>query len=181
MNTSILSRWGTAIGGIALFALAVFGLYRVAAPRFVSEIARPAIEFMASSAAPEFAALDMEKRVVKLSEFRGKKVIIIFWTSWNDAAREYVRSVGSLYGAGEDGTVILAINSQENEAAVRRAFPQGLGAARMLLEESGEIGEMYNIGTLPLTVFADRAGSEGNRIVGPIEPDEVRRIIGGMR
>jgi hypothetical protein len=38
--------------------------------------------FLESAAAPDFALPDREGRVVRLSDFRGKKVLLITWASW---------------------------------------------------------------------------------------------------
>ena len=38
--------------------------------------------FLESAVAPDFALKDREGKVVRLSDFRGKKVLIITWASW---------------------------------------------------------------------------------------------------
>ena len=39
-------------------------------------------EYLASRAAPDFAVADRAGRVVHLSDFRGKKVLVLTWASW---------------------------------------------------------------------------------------------------
>jgi hypothetical protein len=38
--------------------------------------------FMQSAAAPDFALPDRDGKMVRLSDFRGKKVLIVTWASW---------------------------------------------------------------------------------------------------
>ena len=38
--------------------------------------------FLESRMAPDFAVSDRKGRIVRLSEFRGKKVLVVTWASW---------------------------------------------------------------------------------------------------
>ena len=39
-------------------------------------------EFLSSRVAPDFAVPDRRGRTVRLSDFRGKKALVITWASW---------------------------------------------------------------------------------------------------
>ena len=46
--------------------------------------------------APDFSLPDMEGKKVSLSEFRGKVILLNFWTTWCPPCREEIPSLESL-------------------------------------------------------------------------------------
>ena len=117
--------------------------------------------------APDFALQDLDGKTVKLSEQRGKTVVL----EWFNPDCPYVRNShtkGSLVGtakkATDTGVVWLAVNSGA-------PGKQGAGAERnkearkayslehpILLDEKGEVGKTYGATNTPHMYVIDKSG-----------------------
>jgi peroxiredoxin len=122
----------------------------------------------AGVAAPDFALPDLDGQLVKLSNFRGKVVVL----EWFNPECPFVRlshTKGSLLGLadkfGARGVVWLAINSaapgrQGHGPDISRA---GQSRFRMkhpiLLDESGEIGKAYGAERTPHMYVINQQGT----------------------
>ncbi|MEK7546884.1 MAG: TlpA disulfide reductase family protein [Patescibacteria group bacterium] len=128
--------------------------------------------------APDFILLDSSGRSVKLSDFAGKKIVLLFWTSWNEVSLEALDILNDYarFPAAKD-TVFLAINSEEDKNVVTDiARDQGV-SINLLLDTDGAVGEAYQIGTLPLTVFIDGGRFIAKEMVGSLSADILQDIL----
>lgn len=131
--------------------------------------------------APDFALLDVDAQKVTLSDFRGKKVILSFWTTWNEVSLEQLKILHSYHQSIlEDSVVVLAINSQEDGGTIREVLKNIQIGFPVLLDSEGEVGELYKISVLPLTIFINKSGFESERFIGfmPFQKiqDTVKRL-----
>ena len=117
--------------------------------------------------APDFTLFDVDAQKVTLSDFRGQKVILSFWTTWNEISLEQL-NILHLYHQSipSDSVVVLAINSQEDGGTIREFLKNVQIGFPVLQDREGEVGELYNISVLPLTVFIDTNGFESERFIG---------------
>ena len=142
------------------FALAAAAL--VAAPA----LAEPQI----GKLAPNFKANDVNGRVVSLSDFRGKTVVL----EWNNPECPFVRkhySSGNMQktqaAAKKDGVVWLSINSSApgKQGHVDGAKAKSILAAQKaqptayLLDPRGELGNGYGAKTTPHMYIINPAGT----------------------
>lgn len=118
--------------------------------------------------APDFTAVDATGKSHKLSDFKGKTVVLE-WTNPNCpfVKKHYMGNMQSLQkDAAAQGVVWLAINSTETGSADYLA-PAKLTAwnaekqatpAAMLMDESGKIGTLYGAKTTPHMYLIDPKG-----------------------
>ncbi|HEU4535850.1 MAG TPA: thioredoxin family protein [Polyangiaceae bacterium] len=117
--------------------------------------------------APDFALRDLDGQSVKLSDFRGKTVVL----EWFNPECPFVKNnhaEGPLKDmakkVAEKGVVWLAINSgapgkQGHGVAVNREGKQRFGLAHpVLLDETGEVGKLYGATRTPHMYVIDPAG-----------------------
>ncbi len=71
--------------------------------------------------APDFSLVDQQGNTVKLSDFRGKVVVVNFWASWCSVCRSEKPSLEE-FQADSDEIVVLALASDDNWAKVNRAL-----------------------------------------------------------
>ena len=129
--------------------------------------------------APEFALENGKGETVRLSELRGRPVVVNVWTSWCPPCREEMPALQRVYRDYQDkGVVILGLNSTSQdtrEAALSFAAEQGL-TFPILLDESGEATRLYQVRALPTTFFIDGQGIIQDVIAGGPMSEALLRI-----
>ena len=106
---------------------------------------------------PELS-FELAGKTVKLSDFRGKTVVLNFWATWCGPCRLEMPDFQALSQSRSD-VVFIGINKEENEQQVR-TFAAEVGATfPLVLDRTGEI--LANFGVtigLPTTYFIDKNG-----------------------
>lgn len=119
-------------------------------------------------ALPDFTAQDRDGNSVSLSDFRGKVVVINFWTTWCGYCKQEMPDmveVDKYYQMDEDVaflTVNLTTFSETKEKAITFLDENGY-EFQTIFDESGEIAQIFGIDSIPVTVVI---GKEGNWITG---------------
>jgi thiol-disulfide isomerase/thioredoxin len=127
---------------------------------------------------------------VKLSEFRGKVVVLNFWATWCTACLAEIPDLVALQRKLGDPVAVLGValdgvpdedgESEGDEAksgkpntsvkAVRAKVERAVKARginyTVLLDPKGSVGGQYNGGELPTTVILDPEGRVRRRFVG---------------
>lgn len=97
---------------------------------------------------------------VRLSDLRGKTVVLDFWASWCAPCRAQAPIIDKLARQHEkDGDlVVVGVNtSDEQEAAIQFARSHNL-AYTMLYDEQNQVARAYSVTGLPTLIVVDRAG-----------------------
>jgi thiol-disulfide isomerase/thioredoxin len=126
--------------------------------------------------APDFTAVDYRGNKVKLSDFRGKVVLLNFWASWCGVCKTEKPSLAGMSGEmqGKD-FVVLTLASDKDFRAVQIASIQALRPDFPLPPaQNGEISEAAALEAygkafprgLPFNVFLDPP--QGDDTIGPI-------------
>lgn len=109
--------------------------------------------------APHWELLDLEGNTIVLSDFLGKPFVVTFWASWNSMSTDQIKIFDEhLAQSGETIFRIVTINNQEDKSVVSSFIRRGGYQVRVLLDETGEVGELYKVRTLPITYFLDKNG-----------------------
>jgi thiol-disulfide isomerase/thioredoxin len=126
-----------------------------------------------------FSLPALDGRTVELSDFRGKVVLINFWTTWCTACVAEIPELIELRKQCGDNVAILGISldsladgaAGQSEAALhekveRTAKARGINYP-ILLDEKDHVGSRFNGGELPTTVIVDAQGNIRRRFIGP--------------
>ncbi|HEX6127483.1 MAG TPA: redoxin domain-containing protein, partial [Candidatus Limnocylindria bacterium] len=121
------------------------------------------------SEAPDFALADLDGNPIRLSELRGRPVVVNFWASWcGPCVDEFPLLDEAARSHAPDGLAVIGIVFRDNSEAAR-TFMQRMGAAWPAAMDPGEaIAERYGIYGPPETFFIDRDGIVTARQVGPL-------------
>jgi len=109
--------------------------------------------------APLFGLTDLSGKVVSLSDFRGKPVLINFWASWCMPCLNEMPYIEEIYRERKsDNLVVLMINAKEPIEVVSK-FAKGKGYTfTILLDSDGKANNAYQVFGLPSTYFIDTNG-----------------------
>jgi thiol-disulfide isomerase/thioredoxin len=110
--------------------------------------------------APEIEGKDLEGNGFKLSDFRGKHVMLMFWGGWCHACHGVIPLVNQLAADFKDKPVaVVGVNTDLPEEA-RVAFQQYQVAFRNWSDgtTSGPITTMFNLRNFPTIYLLDPKG-----------------------
>ena len=127
------------------------------------------------SPAPDFVLEDLAGNRVRLSDFRGKTVVLNFWATWCPPCRAEMPDFQATFEQRRprDDFVVLAVDrlAEDDRAAVER-FVEDFGLAfPVLLDATDEVVRHYGVPGLPSTFFIDRDGVLRARNLGPVFGD----------
>lgn len=123
--------------------------------------------------APDFKLSAMTGEKVKLSDYRGKKVILNFWATWCPPCKAEMPHMESFYKANKDkGITILAVNltsMDKGKDEVQKFLNDNGLTFPILLDETGMIGTKYQAFTIPTSYIIDTKGVIQKKMVGPMD------------
>ncbi len=176
------SRWRALLGVVPLLLLATLS----GAPALAA-LDKPLQAISSLPAAPPLALPDEEgKKTWRLSELRGKVVLVNFWATWCPPCRKELPSMERLWRQFKDqGLVVLGVNVAEDGNAVF-AFSNGLETPLtfpLLLDEDGTVTQSWPVQGLPTTFLVDKQGRiafgaiGGREFDSPAIVDQVRQLL----
>lgn len=115
---------------------------------------------------------------VKLSEYRGKIVIISFWASWCPPCRKELPILAAIQkNATRDKIVVFAVNWKES-ADRYRAILRALKDVDLAIvsDENGYYGREYSVDSIPHMIIVGRDGRIAAIHVGYAE-SELPRLV----
>ena len=133
----------------------------------------------------EFA--DGDSRPVKLSDFRGKVILVNVWATWCVPCRTEMPTLDRLQGqlGGADFEVVaLSIDRAGAKAVTPFYLEIDVTRLKIYVGPAASVTRALGVVGLPTTVLIDRQGREVARFVGPAEWDDpamiatIRRYIG---
>lgn len=114
-----------------------------------------------NTAAPDFSGKDMNNNSVKLSDFKGKVVLLDFWASWCVPCKKSIPYFIEYYNNNKDtNLIIVAVNvdtDPENFKSFRNKLTQDFPFT-VILDNENNIIKKYNIDAMPTTLFIDKKG-----------------------
>jgi peroxiredoxin len=132
------------------------------------EETKPALE---GNPAPDFALSDLSGHKVRLSDLKGKVVLVNFWATWCPPCREEVPSMANLNRvmAGKPFQMLAISIDQEGKQAIEAFFSRAGVTLPALLDSNGAIGKLYGITGVPETFIVDRKGVIMKKVVGGLD------------
>ena len=118
--------------------------------------------------APDFTLFDIYGEARSLSDFRGKVVILDFWTTWCPPCRAEIPHFIELYDEYKDeGLEIIGISMDWNGDRIVAPFVEDNGINYVILLDKDEVANLYGgIISIPTTFVIDRDGGIRKRYVG---------------
>jgi len=121
--------------------------------------------------APEFSLMSLDGTPLRLSDLRGKVVLLNFWATWCPPCISEMPDLNALYRqyGNEKNFVVAGVNLREPPAEVASFARQRGITFPLLLDRDGDVtGRDYRIRTLPASVIIDREGRIRDSWSGPL-------------
>src|SRR5450755_1622951 len=129
--------------------------------------------------APDFDLASLDGKRVKLSDFRGKAVLLNFWATWCAPCKEEMPWFVDLQKkyAG-DGLVVVGVAMDDSDASKIAEFTGEMGVNYPVLLGTDKVSDDYgNVDFLPTSFYIDRDGKFVGKGVGLLGRKEVEDNI----
>jgi peroxiredoxin len=131
------------------------------------------------SMVPDFTLKDMNGKAVKLSDYKGKIVILNFWAVWCQYCKLEMPDLNELDKefAKENNAVILAVDVQESPDTVKDYLTSNSIGLKVLMDTDGAVSQSYGVSGFPTTFVINKDGSLYTYISGKTDKATLLRIL----
>lgn len=151
----------TTIGGLLIAAACTVAPAWAAAPAMTA--------IVPASPAPDFTLRDIDGKPHRLSDYRGKVVLVNFWATWCPPCRAEMPSIEKLYASMKGKPfVVLALDQGESINNVF-AFMGQLSPSPtfpVLLDRKSQVAQAFGVMGIPSTFLIDRQGHIVAKAIG---------------
>lgn len=132
-------------------------------------------------AAPDFTVLDTEGKEVKLSDMKGKGVVVNFWASWCPPCKEELPDFEQMYKKYGDEIVFMIVNmtdgvQETEEKAAAHIMEKGY-TFPVYYDSYLSAAMAYSVSSIPATYFIDAQGKIATSANGMINGELIKQGI----
>lgn len=131
-------------------------------PANIVDYIAPDVEQKFKALAKNFHVYDKDGNEIELSDYKGKAVVINFWSSYSKSSIEEIPNIIEAINNYKDEVEFLMINISPNEVETREMALEYIQENNFninpLFDDHGEVAVDYNVTSLPKTVFIDKDG-----------------------
>jgi cytochrome c biogenesis protein CcmG/thiol:disulfide interchange protein DsbE len=177
------------MAAVVVAVLVLLGFFAVA-------VRRPSTAPQAGQAAPDFQLTGYDGQPVKLSDLRGKVVLLNFWASWCVPCAAEAAELEAIWRDYRDrGLAVVGIAYTDTDPAAKAYLAQHGVSYPNAPDRQARVSRNYHISGVPETFLLDQAGrivpldvagKSETRLVGPLATDgpmsaaELRHRIEGL-
>jgi cytochrome c biogenesis protein CcmG, thiol:disulfide interchange protein DsbE len=119
------------------------------------------------SVAPDFSLADLDGNPIRLSELRGRPVVLNFWASWcGPCVEEFPLLQAAADRHAADGLVVIGVVFQDRSSAARNFMARNGATWQAAMDPGERVASAYGILGPPETFFIDRDGIIEARQIG---------------
>ncbi|EML9731661.1 TPA: redoxin domain-containing protein [Bacillus cereus] len=143
-------------------------------------IARNGIEI--GKSAPDFTLTKLDGTNVKLSDLKGKKVILNFWATWCGPCQQEMPDMEAFYKEHKENVEILAVNYTPSEKGGGEEKVSNFAKEKgitfpILLDKNIDVTTAYKVITIPTSYFIDTKGVIQDKFIGPMTQKEMEKRV----
>ncbi len=139
--------------------------------------------------APDFTLQDARGQFIRLSDLRGKPVLLNLWASWCPPCRAEMPAMQKAYDRyAADGFTILAVNTtyQDKQASALSFAALYQVTFPILFDMDGSVSRAYLVRAMPTSFFIDSQGVIQKVVIGgPMSEGllyaEIEQLLKGER
>jgi peroxiredoxin len=132
--------------------------------------------------APDFELKTLNGETVRLSDYRGKRVLVNFWATWCPPCRAEMPDMEKLYQNKD--VVILGVNLTQSESNVQQVkdFVTEFDLSiPILLDENNEVATTYEIRPIPSSFMINSEGTIQYTAFGALNYDQMVQELSKMK
>ena len=138
------------------------------------------VEAAKGKPAPDFTLTDLKGNPVKLSDLRGKAVVLNFWATWCPPCKEEIPWFVQMQKQyGPQGLQVVGVSMDDDgdqQAVAKFASENGVNYPVLIGKEA--VARLYGgIEYLPTTFYIDRNGVVRERVFGQPERQEIEKNV----
>src|SRR5260370_13486256 len=148
------------LGVITLLTLSIYGSLRASRIFHSQAMASTSVDEATLEPAPDFELKSLDGRAVKLSDFRGKVVVLNFWATWCAPCRVETPWLVDLYRQyKEQGLEVVGVSMDDGDQEHVADFVKEMGINYTVIMGNHTVGDAYGGARfLPQTFFIGRDG-----------------------
>ncbi|HHV50793.1 MAG TPA: TlpA disulfide reductase family protein [Candidatus Avimonas sp.] len=131
--------------------------------------------------APDFTVFDADGNPVKLSDFKGKPVVLNFWASWCGPCQREMPHFNKAYAKYKDEIVFMMVDlvdGQRETQSKGSSFIKNQGYDfPVYFDIEEDAAYTYGITSIPMTLFIDRDGYIKTGYAGAIDEETLQAAI----
>jgi peroxiredoxin len=118
--------------------------------------------------APDFELTTIENHDIKLSDYRGKNIILNFWASWCGPCKLEVPAMKAAYDKlTKIGVVLIAVSIKDSFDNTQADAKANALPWIIPVDPAGTVGTYYNVHGIPTTYFINDKGIITSVKIGP--------------
>ncbi|OIK13246.1 alkyl hydroperoxide reductase [Bacillus sp. MUM 116] len=125
--------------------------------------------------APDFELKTLSGDKIKLSDLKGKKVMLNFWATWCPPCKAEMPAMEKFFKEKDKDLVILAVNI-DPQLDVKGFVNKNKITFPILLDVDDHVNETYQILSIPTTYFINSKGIIENKFTGGMELAQMKQF-----
>jgi cytochrome c biogenesis protein CcmG/thiol:disulfide interchange protein DsbE len=131
--------------------------------------------------APDFSFVLPDGSEQRLSDLRGRPVLLNFWATWCLPCVEEMPAIQKAYDAAGGDLLVLAVNRNELPEAIARFAPRVNVTFPLIANIAGDIGDRYSVTSLPVSYFINSDGTIGAKHIGALSAATLEERIATLK
>lgn len=133
---------------------------------------------LAEKTAPDLVLTDIQGRTIRLSDLKGKTVLLDFWTTWCGPCRSDAPSLDKLYEKyGGKDLALIGLSVDEERPVVQKFLSEHPHQYPIALTTENEMPRTYQIGVFPTYIVIDSDGKVAAASEGAKGFSELRKLL----
>lgn len=131
--------------------------------------------------APEIALTDSAGKTLKLTDYRGKIVLLNFWATWCGGCKEEMPWYSQFEKTyGPQGFAVIGVSQDEDGWKIVKPFLAKTPIPYRIVLGDETTGKKYNVDAMPVSLLLDRQGRIAASYTGLVDRSDIEDNIKKM-